>query len=258
MGVSRRQPLGLLQAEVSVALAHNLQAGHPPSAQVWCSRKRLRQRKGARLLYSKDWLSTLLTLLVSAAPGFGAASQLAAVGFGGAAFGAAGGGGGTSICKWQRTQGADGQAGGTVSAQGNYMAITAMQQYQNFSFEELRVQDYEVCMLYDKQCNQRNAQLHSGRHVLMTHLKLSPVTLGFCVHGWDVAFGRLAARRCPQVESQVVALGQQHRPLVAPVDSEEGLPLVNHRRRLPQHLAQPLRLPLVLPLGYVCTYRETC
>ena len=90
------------------------------------------------------------------------------------------------------------------------------------------------------------------------NLKVSPVTLGFCAHGWDVAFGRLAARRCPQVESQVVALGQQHRPLVAPVDSEEGLPLVNHRRRLPQHLAQPLRLPLVLPLGYVCTYRETC
>ena len=171
LGVSRRQPLGLLQAEVSVALAHNLQAGHPPSAQVWCSRKRLRQRKGARLLYSKNWLSTLLTLLVSAAPGFGAASQPAAGGFGGAAFGAAGGGGGTSICKWQRTQGADGQAGGTVSAQGNYMAITAMPQYQNFSFEELRVQDYEVCMLHDKQCNQRNPQLHSGRQASTTQLE---------------------------------------------------------------------------------------
>jgi hypothetical protein len=278
LGVSRRQPLGLLQAEVSVALAHNLQAGHPPSAQVWCSRKRLRQRKGARLLYSKDWLSTLLTLLVSAAPGFGAASQPAAGGFGGAAFGAAGGGGGgTSICKWQRTQGADGQAGGTVSAQGNYMAITAMQQYQNFSFEELRVQDYEVCMLHDKQCNQRNPQLHSGRQASTTQLesitcdswllcawdvafgRLAARRCGrLAARRWDVAFGRLAARRCPQVESQVVALGQQHRPLVAPVDSEEGLPLVNHRRRLPQHLAQPLRLPLVLLLGYVCTYRETC
>ena len=46
LGVSRRQPLGLLQVEASVALAHNLQAGHPPLVQVWCSRKRPRQRKG--------------------------------------------------------------------------------------------------------------------------------------------------------------------------------------------------------------------
>ena len=37
LGVSRRQPLGLLQAEVSVALAHNLQAGPQRLLQVEAS-----------------------------------------------------------------------------------------------------------------------------------------------------------------------------------------------------------------------------
>ena len=65
--------------------------------------------------------------------------------FGGSA-GAAGvqaQGQGTAAVKWQKTQGIDG-AGANASQQGIYMAITHMPQYQNYSFEELRVQDYEA------------------------------------------------------------------------------------------------------------------
>ena len=41
---------------------------------------------------------------------------------------------------------------------------------------------------------------------------------------------------------------KQRRPLVTE-DSKEGLLLVNHRRKASLHLAQPLLLSLVLPLG---------
>ena len=50
---------------------------------------------------------------------------------------------GTAAVIWTKTQGIDG-AGTNASQQGNYMAITHMQHYQNYSFEELRVEDYEA------------------------------------------------------------------------------------------------------------------
>ena len=50
---------------------------------------------------------------------------------------------GTAAVKWTKTQGIDG-AGTNASQQGNYMAITHMPHYQNYSFEELRVEDYEA------------------------------------------------------------------------------------------------------------------
>ena len=50
---------------------------------------------------------------------------------------------GTVVVRWQKTQGIDG-AGANTSQQGTYMAITHMPQYQNYSFEELRVQDYQA------------------------------------------------------------------------------------------------------------------
>jgi nuclear pore complex protein Nup98-Nup96 len=74
--------------------------------------------------------------------------QTASSGFG--AFGAAGGfaGGqsqqkGTAAHKWTKTTGVDGATTGATT-QGQYMAITHMQQYSDHSFEELRVQDYEA------------------------------------------------------------------------------------------------------------------
>jgi len=55
---------------------------------------------------------------------------------------------GTAAVKWTRTQGIDG-ATNTSTTQGWYMAITHMTQYQNYSFEELRVHDYEARRVYD-------------------------------------------------------------------------------------------------------------
>ena len=52
---------------------------------------------------------------------------------------------GIGICpKWTKTQGPDGAPNSSCTTEGTYMAITAMQAYQNCSFEELRVQDYEA------------------------------------------------------------------------------------------------------------------
>jgi len=50
------------------------------------------------------------------------------------------------ICppKWTKTQGPDGAPNSSSTAEGTYMAITAMHAYQSCSFEELRVQDYEA------------------------------------------------------------------------------------------------------------------
>ena len=44
---------------------------------------------------------------------------------------------------WQKTVGPDAALSCKEPPQGTYMAITAMQQYQCVSFEELRIQDYE-------------------------------------------------------------------------------------------------------------------
>ena len=76
--------------------------------------------------------------------GFGAQPTAAAGGFGGGGFGAPQAGQGTGIQTWQKTSGPDGQPNSTNNAQGNYIAITAMPAYHNFSFEELRVQDYDA------------------------------------------------------------------------------------------------------------------
>jgi hypothetical protein len=50
---------------------------------------------------------------------------------------------GTSAHKWIKTTGVDGAMNGFTS-QGWYVSITHMQEYQDFSCEELRVQDYEA------------------------------------------------------------------------------------------------------------------
>jgi hypothetical protein len=75
--------------------------------------------------------------------------QTTSSGFG-SAFGAAAGfaGGqshqkGTAAHKWTKTIRVDGDTT-DATTQGQYMAITHMQQYSDHSFEELRVQDYEV------------------------------------------------------------------------------------------------------------------
>ncbi len=64
--------------------------------------------------------------------------------------GALGGGGrgqsqqnGTAVHKWTKTTGVDGATTGATT-QGQYIAITHMQQYSEHSFEELRMQDYEA------------------------------------------------------------------------------------------------------------------
>ena len=83
-------------------------------------------------------------LQASSAGGFGGfGQQPAAGGFGG--FGAAQAGqGGTVSVKWAKTTGPDGAPNTTNNSNGLYMAITAMPAYQNYSFEELRVQDYDA------------------------------------------------------------------------------------------------------------------
>jgi len=61
-------------------------------------------------------------------------------------FGAAAGsapGQGTAAAKWTQTQGIDGTTNASTT-EGQYMAITHMPQYHKYSFEELRVQDYEA------------------------------------------------------------------------------------------------------------------
>ena len=50
--------------------------------------------------------------------------------------------GGTVSVKWAKTTGPDGAPNTTNNSNGLYMAITAMPAYQNYSFDELRVQDY--------------------------------------------------------------------------------------------------------------------
>ena len=76
--------------------------------------------------------------------GFGVASTLAAAEVGGEYFGASQTdvGQGTVATPWQKTHGADGATTSNNTTVGCYVAITHMQQYQGFSFEELRTQDY--------------------------------------------------------------------------------------------------------------------
>ena len=53
--------------------------------------------------------------------------------------------GGTVSVKWAKTTGPDDPPGACANnSNGLYMAITAMPAYQNYSFEELRVQDYDL------------------------------------------------------------------------------------------------------------------
>ncbi len=49
---------------------------------------------------------------------------------------------GTVIQKWAKTTGPDGAPNSNTGSNGLYTAITAMPTYQNYSFDELRVQDY--------------------------------------------------------------------------------------------------------------------
>ena len=89
------------------------------------------------------------------APGGFGAPNVATAPFGAATGGAVGApaagdfgqpvpGQGTVSVKWAKTTGPDGAPNSNTTSNGLYMAITAMPAYQSYSFDELRVQDYEA------------------------------------------------------------------------------------------------------------------
>jgi hypothetical protein len=75
---------------------------------------------------------------------FGAATGSAVCAPAAGCFGQPAPGQGTVSVKWAKTTGPDGAPRSNTNSNGLYMAITAMPAYQNYSFDELRVQDYEA------------------------------------------------------------------------------------------------------------------